>query len=254
MRMPPISRRLALLVCACVVFVCSVNPANGQQNTVTMRAMIQSKAGTKHEKAAKATSDASDVVVWLKPLDRSGAGVVPEAPNRKKLQLVQHNKSFQPHLLVVLVGSVVDFPNRDPFFHNVFSLFDGKRFDLGLYEAGATNSVRFDRLGVSFLFCNIHPEMSAVVVAVDTPYFGVSDRAGNISIPNVPDGKYELHVWYERGLSEDVRTLTRTVTISSPSTDLGTIGVPENPSFSPTHKNKYGQDYTPPPTPSYSHP
>jgi len=65
-------------------------------------------------------------------------------------------------VLVVPVGSVVDFPNHDPFFHNVFSLFDGKRFDLGLYEAGATNSVRFDRLGVSFLFCNIHPEMSAV--------------------------------------------------------------------------------------------
>ena len=219
-----------------------------------IRAVIQTKAATKQEKAVRATADASDVVVWLKVLEQIGAGTTPDASHQKKWQLVQHNKSFHPHVLVVPVGSMVDFPNRDPFFHNVFSLFDGKRFDLGLYEAGATNSVRFDRLGVSFLFCNIHPEMSGVVVAVDTPYFGISDRAGNITIANVPDGKYELHVWYERSLPEDLKSLTRTVTISASATDLGTLGVPENPSFAPGHKNKYGQDYTTPPTPSYSHP
>jgi hypothetical protein len=168
--------------------------------------------------------------------------------------LVQHNKGFHPHVLVVPVGSTVDFPNRDPFFHNVFSLFDGKRFDLGLYEAGATNSVKFDRVGVSFLFCNIHPEMSAVVLAVDTPYFGSSDRAGNISIPNVPEGKYELHVWYERSLPQDLKSLVRTVTVADSSKDLLTIAVPENPSFSSAHKNKYGQDYSPPSTPAYSKP
>jgi plastocyanin len=228
--------------------------AVGQQNSVSMRIVIESKAATKKEKPAKATTDASDVAVWLKPVDPSGGGATPGDLNHRKLQLVQHNKSFQPHVLVVPVGSVVAFPNRDPFFHNVFSLFDGKRFDLGLYEAGASNSVRFDRVGVSFLFCNIHPEMSAVVIAVDTPYFGLSDRAGRITIPSVPEGKYELHLWYERSLPEDLKALTRTVTVSSPSTDLGTVGVPENPSFTPTHKNKYGQDYTPPNTPSYSHP
>ena len=198
--------------------------------------------------------DASDVVVWLEPLDRTGAEAGLDAARGKKFQLVQHNKSFHPHVLVVPVGSVVDFPNHDPFFHNVFSLFDGKRFDLGLYEAGATNSVRFDRLGVSFLFCNIHPEMSAVVIAVDTSFFGVSDRAGNISVSNLPEGKYELHVWYERSLPADLKALTRTVTISASTADLETIGVPENPSFSPEHKNKYGQDYTPPPSQTYSHP
>jgi hypothetical protein len=133
-------------------------------------------------------------------------------------------------------------------------LFDGKRFDLGLYEAGASNSVRFDRLGVSFLFCNIHPEMSAVVVAVDTSHYGISDRKGNILLQNVPDGKYELHVWYERSLPEDLKALTRSVVISSSSTNLGLIRVPEDPSFTTVHKNKYGQDYTPPPVPSYQHP
>jgi len=251
---PAIGGKLAKMAGAWFALVCAVIPASGQQTTVTMRAVIQNKAGTKQEKSTKAKADASDVVVWLKPLERGVAGTAVESTTQKKWQLVQHNKSFQPHVLVVPVGAVVGFPNRDPFFHNVFSLFDGKRFDLGLYEAGATNSVRFDRLGVSFLFCNIHPEMSAVVVAVDTNYFGISDRAGNISIPNVPEGKYELQVWYERSLPEDLKGLTRRVTITSSSTDLGTIGVPENPSFSAAHKNKYGQDYTPPPTPGYSRP
>jgi plastocyanin len=249
-----LSQRLTLLAGACVVLVCWAIPARGQQNTVKIHAVIQSKAAPKQEKAGGAKVDASEVVVWLEPLDRPGAGAALDPSNGKKLQIVQHNKSFHPHVLVVPVGSMVDFPNRDPFFHNVFSLFDGKRFDLGLYEAGATNSVRFDRLGVSFLFCNIHPEMSAVVLAVDTPYFGLSDRAGNISIPNVPEGKYELHVWYERSLPADLKTIARAVTISASAMDLGTIRVPENPSFSPGHKNKYGQDYAPPPTPSYSHP
>lgn len=252
--MPAISGKLAMMAGAWIALVSITIPASGQQGNVTVRAVILRKTATQEEKAAKVKPDASDVVVWLKPLDRSGEGSAPEAPTHKKWQLVQHNKNFQPHILVVPVGAVVDFPNRDPFFHNVFSLFDGKRFDLGLYEAGATNSVRFDRLGVSYLFCNIHPDMSAVVVAVDTDYFGVSGRAGDITITNVPEGKYELHVWYERSLPEDLKNLTRTVTISSPSTELGSVRLPKNPSFSPTHKNKYGQDYTPPPTPSYSHP
>ncbi|MFI5096466.1 MAG: hypothetical protein ACHQT6_00690 [Candidatus Acidiferrales bacterium] len=252
--MPVIGGKLAKIAGAWVAFACIMIPASGQQNSVTMRAVIQNKRETKQVKGGKAKVDASDVVVWLKPLERGAAGVTPEATTQKKWQLVQHNKTFQPHVLVVPVGAVVNFPNRDPFFHNVFSLFDGKRFDLGLYEAGATSSAHFDRLGVSFLFCNIHPEMSAVVVAVDTNYFGISDRTGIISIPNVPEGKYELHVWYERSLPEDLKGLTRRVTITSPATDLGTIGVPENPSFTAEHKNKYGQDYTPPPTPSYARP
>ncbi len=252
--MPASGGRLAKLAGAWMALTWAVLPALGQQNTVTMRAVIQNKTGAKQEKSGKEKTDASNVVVWLMPLEPKAAGAA-EAAKQKKWQLVQHNKSFQPHVLVVPVGAVVDFPNHDPFFHNVFSLFDGKRFDLGLYEAGATNSARFDRVGVSFLFCNIHPEMSAVVVAVDTNYFGISDRAGNISIPDVPEGKYELHVWYERSLLEDLKGLTRRVNVTAGGTDLGTIGVPENASFTAAHKNKYGQDYTTPPAgPGYGRP
>ena len=247
-------RNPGLAVAVLVVLAFGGYPVCGQDSAVTMHLAVQRQAATKTDKSPKTAPDASEIVVWLKPLEPGARSDAADPASRRKVQLVQHNKTFQPHVLVVPVGTVVDFPNRDPFFHNVFSLFDGKRFDLGLYEAGASNSVRFDRLGVSFLFCNIHPEMSAVVVAVDTPYYALSDRKGNLTIQNVPDGKYELHVWYERSLPDDLKNLTRAVTIASASRDLGTIQVPENPSFTPAHKNKYGQDYAPPPTPSYSRP
>jgi plastocyanin len=226
-------------------------PARSQEKAVTVHVRIQDGSAGKTDKAS-AGPNASDVVVWLTPLDPSGP--VPVDSPAKRPQVVQKNKSFHPHLTVVRVGSVVDFPNHDPFFHNVFSLFDGKRFDLGLYEAGATNSVRFDHPGVSYLFCNIHPEMSAVVVAVDTPYYGISGSAGSLTIENVPDGRYELHTWYERSVPEALKGLTRTVRVGEDSRDLGTIVVQQDPAFTPVHKNKYGQDYAPPPKPGYSQP
>jgi plastocyanin len=168
-------------------------------------------------------------------------------------QLVQRNKSFEPHILVVQVGAPVQFPNKDPFFHNVFSLYDGKRFDLGLYEAGSSKTVHFDRPGVSFLFCNIHPEMSAVVIAVDSPYHGLSDRTGHVNIAGVPNGRYRMHVWYERSLAADLQQLERVVTISPSERALDPIRVIENPDFTLAHKNKYGQDYVPPATAGYVH-
>ena len=96
--------------------------------------------------------------------------------------------------------------------------------------------------------------MSAVVVTVDTPYYGVSDKSGNVTITNVPDGKYELHIWYERSASDDLKALTRTVNLSSSSRDLGSVVVTQDPAFTPAHKNKYGQDYAPPPKQGYPQP
>ena len=105
-------------------------------------------------------TDNSNAVVWLTPVTAS-AGLRPLVTNASphRFRLVQKNKRFTPHLLVVPVGSVVEFPNLDPFFHNVFSLFDGKRFDLGLYEAGSTKAVNFNLAGISYILCNIHPEI-----------------------------------------------------------------------------------------------
>ena len=207
------------------------------------------KRGSNQAVPAGAGADESGVVVWLSPLDR---GAEPPAGSVRIPQLIQRDKAFEPHVLVVQAGTMVQFPNKDPFFHNVFSLFNGKRFDLGLYEAGSSRTVRFDRAGVSFLFCNIHEEMSAVIVAVDTPYFGLSDRAGRVTIPGVRDGRYQMHVWYERSLAEDLKALDRTVAIAGTARNLELIRVANNPDFTLAHKNKYGEDYVPPPAMGYT--
>lgn len=197
---------------------------------------------------SKPLADASQVVVWLLPLATDGP--IPRPQPQTGLQLVQKHKSFEPHLLVVQAGTMVQFPNADPFFHNVFSLFEGKRFDLGLYEAGSSRSVLFDKPGICYLFCNIHPEMSAVVIVLQTPFYAISDRAGQISIPDVPPGLYELHVWNERSLSEDLKALTRQVTISEDSHSLGVISLRANAAQQVmAHKNKYGRDYANPTPP-----
>jgi len=144
-------------------------------------------------KAGRRLKDSSQAVVWLTPV---GAAV--ETPKQAQVpQLVQKNKSFHPSLLVIPAGGKVEFPNHDPFFHNVFSLFEGKRFDLGLYESGTTRFVQFDKPGISFIFCNIHAEMSAVVIALATPYYAISDVHGDVSIPDnaryVCSGRVRCH-------------------------------------------------------------
>ena len=185
---------------------------------------------------------AENVVVWLTPIDAQ-VSALPVA--KQSLRLTQHNKSFEPHVLVVPVGSVVEFPNRDPFFHNVFSLFEGKKFDLGLYEAGSARNVSFDRKGISYIFCNIHAEMSAVVVVLDTPYFGISNRKGELVIPNVPPGRYTMRIWHETALLDALNAMTREIRITENSSTLGILQVRTGPSGG-EHKNKYGMDYEPP--------
>jgi plastocyanin len=223
---------------------------------VTIKVEIVSPQSAKKSSGTKDLVDLSNIVIWLTALSPAD-GAAPMPPSsRPAPQIAQINKSFDPHVLVIQVGTPVQFPNKDPFLHNVFSLFDGKRFDLGFYEAGSSKTVQFDRAGVSFLFCNIHPEMSGAVIAVDTPYFGISDRNGRVTVPNVPDGRYQLNVWYERSLPEDLKSAGRTVTISDAARFLEPVRVVENPNFSLEHKNKYGQDYIPPAntSPTYSHP
>jgi plastocyanin len=195
---------------------------------------------------------ANNIVLWLTPVGSTSPSSSPTLPASSRPRLVQKNKSFEPHVLVVPVGSVVEFPNRDPFFHNVFSLFEGKRFDLGLYEAGSTRDVVFDKPGISYIFCNIHSEMSAVVIAVSSPYYGISDTRGRVSIPHVPPGRYTLRIWYEETLPEELNNLTREVSISGDASSLGAMRLPAT-NMPQTHQNMYGHDYPPPlpDSPSY---
>jgi len=199
--------------------------------------------------------DASKLVVWLTPLGNTEAITPPQKQASPIPQLVQKDKSFQPSLLVIPAGSKVEFPNHDPFFHNVFSLFDGKRFDLGLYESGTTRFVQFDKPGISFIFCNIHAQMSAVVIALNTPYYGISDTHGEITIADVAPGRYELHVFHPSVSPETLHAAEREITVSANDTFLGTFSLAES-DLELAHKNKYGRDYDPPDpdSPAYSRP
>jgi plastocyanin len=192
-----------------------------------------------------ADANLSGVVLSLTPLNPAEASVAKEQPVHARL--VQKNKAFSPHLLVVPPGSVVDFPNRDPFFHNVFSLFEGKRFDLGLYESGSSRSVKFDRPGVSYIFCNIHPQMNAIIVSLDTPYYAIAGASGSVKIPDVPAGEYLLQIWAERLNREEMDKLSRHVRVNENPVSLGTIEIPSIDMLA-QHKNKYGREYDRPNT------
>ena len=141
-----------------------------------------------HGFARAGTRPVPNAVVWVETPD-APQPAPPPAP-----VLDQRNLEFFPRVLAVRVGTTVRFPNNDRVFHNVFSFKDGKRFDLGMYPIGAVKLVTFDRPGVSRLFCNIHPNMAAYVVAVDSSYFTTSDAAGRFVL-RVPPGRRTWHAW-----------------------------------------------------------
>jgi hypothetical protein len=149
------------------------------------------------------------------------------------------------------VGSVVSFPNADPFFHNVFSYFNGKRFDLGLYEAGKSKDVVFSREGVSYIFCNIHPEMSAVVLALSTPYFAAADQDESLRLENVPAGEYEMHAWIEGLTQPDLAHMVRRIHLSPGKSESISLDARELSREPAGHLNKFGQPYDQSPKPTY---
>jgi plastocyanin len=216
---------------------------------------VELKGRVQLSRNRRPVNDASNLVVWLTPVGNTPAASPPQQQRLQIPQLVQRDKSFHPSLLVIPAGGKVEFPNHDPFFHNVFSLFDGKRFDLGLYESGTTRFVQFDKPGISFIFCNIHAQMSAVVIALSTPYYGISDRHGEIGISGVIPGRYQLHLFHPSVSPEALRAVEREITVTSGDTFLGTFGLAES-DIELAHKNKYGRDYDrpDPDNPAYARP
>lgn len=232
--------------CVVLAFTFAAGYAARAQQT-TLKAHFELTRNNHHVK------DASQAVIWLIPI---GATVEPPHQQPSQIpQLIQKNKMFHPSLLVIPAGGKVEFPNHDPFFHNVFSLFDGKRFDLGLYESGTTRFVQFDKPGISFIFCNIHSQMSAVVIALTTPYYAVSNSRGDLSIPDVPPGRYDLQIFHSSVDPEALRALNREITVVPGSTTLGTFSLAES-DLVLAHKNKYGRDYDrpEPDSPAYARP
>jgi plastocyanin len=115
--------------------------------------------------------------------------------------LDQRDLAFHTQVLPILIGTTVDFPNRDNLFHNVFSYSQPKEFDLGRYPTGTQKSVRFDRPGVVRVYCDIHSHMNATILILENPYFAIPDDQGTFSIKNVPGGTYTVKFWCGRELA-----------------------------------------------------
>ncbi len=225
--------------------ICSASARGQVPGASAQRAEVTARLSVAPREQLNKAGKNPPAVIWLSST-QAGA-TLPVQPGN--FTLLQKNKMFMPHLLVVPVGSSVAFPNADPFFHNVFSLFDGRRFDLGLYEAGSTRSVVFSREGVSYIFCNIHSEMSAVVISLVTPFYGLADKQGAFHIKEVPEGDYDMHVWVEGQKQDSLDRLTRRVHIAGESADLGEIRT-DHPTQK-QHLNKFGRPYDPDPHPTY---
>jgi hypothetical protein len=228
----------------CAIVLASI-PGRAQNESAAGKVDVHMRLALSHPQAKR---PAPPAVLWLKPLPGT---VAPQFPPHARYSLTQKDRMFKPHLLVIPVGSVVAFPNEDPFFHNVFSLFNGKRFDLGLYEAGSTKDVTFSREGVSYIFCNIHPEMSAVVMSLSTPLYAIADTTGEFQMREVPAGNYEMHVWVEGTPQPDLDRFIREVHLASGEGNLGTLDLTKIPQRAETHLNKFGRPYDEASKPAY---
>ncbi len=228
--------KLWLIVLALGMLLIPARPAVMQAGLGVVKGRVE-LINTK-VKARGGKVDRSGVVIWLEPL--GGARV---RGGRARRTIIQRHKRFTPHITAVELGTEVDFPNEDPFFHNVFSVYHGKRFDLGLYASGETRPVLFNRPGVSYIFCNIHPQMSAVVVTLNTPYFAISDQNGDFTINGVAEGRYRLRVWHERAKSEQLEACSRIIHVTPGSLELGALQLSEEGYIPQPHKNKYGEEY-----------
>lgn len=138
-----------------------------------------------------------------------GAAAPGSGASGDALAIAQRDTTFQPSLLVVRRGQTVEFPNRDPFFHNVFSYSGAARFDLGRYPEGESKSVTFREPGIVRIYCEVHDFMRAAVIVTENPYHARPDAEGRFRISGVPPGTYTLVGW-----DADRGTVTEEVTVS----------------------------------------
>jgi plastocyanin len=170
-------------------------------------------------------------VIYAEPLDSA-------APRRPvEVALTQRNKTFMPHVLAAPAGSTVTFPNEDNIFHNVFSLSGPQPFDLGLYRAGASRARTFATPGTYRVFCNIHPQMTALVVIVPTPYVILAGADGRYTL-DLPPGRYRLTAISERASPASIDIVSTAGASTAPDLALN-----ESEWVASQHKNKFGQDY-----------
>lgn len=180
----------------------------------------------------EAVADRAGVVVFLE-----GAGLPRGSGTAMHDEMVQAEQDFYPSVLPVVVGTRVDFPNRDETFHNIFSLSPAQPFDLDIYRAGETRSVEFVKTGLVSVFCNIHPDMTANVLVLNNRFFAVTDAQGRYSIDGVPPGTYSLRTWNRLGGNTTSELSVRGVMAAAP-----TLTIREDRALV-QHLNKFGRRY-----------
>jgi len=205
---------------AVLVLLLSVPAAAG---TLTGRVEITEKNGK--------AGEPSDAVVYVEGLKAKAKPLT--------AVVTMKGKQFLPRVTVVPVGSTVSFPNDDPIFHNVFSLSGQNRFDLDLYKRPKSGSWTFENPGVVRVYCNIHPQMSAVIVVVDSGSFARPGSDGAYSIPDLPAGRYTVRAWHERG-----GEASREVEIKAQGASEAALALDASQYKRAQHKNKYGKDYS----------
>ena len=184
------------------------------------------------EKGGKKATDLSDVLIYV------DASKTKAKPGKEAASITMRSKAFTPHVLVIGAGTTVEFPNEDPILHNVFSV-SGEGFDLGLYKRPKSGSRIFDKPGTYTLYCNIHPQMSAVVVVRDNPYFAKADKDGSFRMTGLPAGEHRLVAWHERaGESQPLSVKVTATGETQAALSLDATSYKRVP-----HKNKSGKDY-----------
>lgn len=185
------------------------------------------------ERPGEETTDIANTVIYLVPQDPASARTSPQ-----RVDIAMKERSFMPRVRIVTPGSRVDFPNQDPFRHNIFSTTPGAVFDLGLYPAGQSKDAHFRRAGAFPVYCNIHPRMTAFVVVVPSPWFAMAQENGSFRIANVPAGSYTLHVWHERAAEFE-----REVTVAAGGLGGNDLTIDARGFRFAQHKNKFGREY-----------
>jgi plastocyanin len=186
------------------------------------------------ERPGEVSEDLANTVVFLEPVTTGKT----KAPSPTNTTIALEKRQFSPRVRVIVEGSRIEFPNQDPWNHNVFSKSNGG-FDTGVFGRGKTKDQKFDQAGVYSLYCNVHPRMTAFVIALKTPYFTQAGADGRYSLANIPAGQYTLNVWHDRATLVTKEVTVPAAGLANLRTDLDARGY----KFV-QHKNKFGQVYT----------